>query len=106
MNLQEMFPKYRIEYEEGWKAQRDEKEAYQRIACRGGGHIMFWGPDLAFVDRDGGQIGVLVARLKWTKILQDGDDGKTVGFPVTIFLAVAAIVHPRTTRKQIQRRAG
>lgn len=96
INLNETFPKYQIDYDPAHK--RGDDPWLQIIPCRYG-HIYPQGGKRLAVATNGRKIGMKIAKLAGVEVLQDGDDGMNIAFPVTTFPAVAAIVSPRRRRK-------
>ena len=74
MNLREMFPKYRIEYDAS-KQGRGDDPLLQQIACRHG-HIYVHSDSLLGVGTDKrGSVAAAIARLPGVEVWQDADDG-------------------------------
>jgi hypothetical protein len=105
VNIKERFGgKYRITYEESYYAQygenaRVEDAWLQIIPCRRG-HLFPWGGDkLAASTNSRGSAARRLAGLDFVTVVQDGDDGVTVLFPVERFAEIAEIMGPRRRRQ-------
>jgi hypothetical protein len=107
VNLKQPFGKqYRVCYEESYYAQygpraRTDDPWLQIIPCRYG-HIYPHGGDLLAASTN--KAGLTARRLKalaGVTVHQDGDDGVTVLFPIEMFPAVAALMHPKRRRKPL-----
>ncbi len=105
IDLEELFwDRYKVRYEESYYAERTKKTLddpwLKIVLCeRNGVHIHPWGSigsdtELA-VNCVAGPIGNKLAKMDGTTVLLDGNDGKTIGFPSSMFEDVAKIVHPR-----------
>lgn len=97
-DLKSMFGKrYRVRYEEPASAHCQDVW-YQIILCRYG-HIYQYGEGvLAYSsDRRGAMVNTLAAQ-HYAEVVQDGDDGMNVTFPLSEFDKVADIVRPRKRR--------
>jgi hypothetical protein len=108
MNLRETFGRrYRIEYDPAHK--RGDDPLLQQIPCKHG-HVYIHSAELLAVATNGRKVGLRVAKLAGTVVLQEGSDGFNIAFPATMFAKVAAIVRPRrkrkTTAKELSRLAG
>lgn len=100
MNLKELFPKYRIDWDEA-RTKRDMDPLMMQIRCQHG-HIYIHDAEnelLAVSTARSGPLANRIAKLPGTTILQDADDGMTIAFPLTMFKQIAKIVKPRTRRK-------
>lgn len=99
VNLTERFgDRYRVEWEPGSNT-RDPW--YMQIPCNGGrGHICPWGPKELAACTNTRSMTNRLARLPYTRVHQDGNDGGNVVFPVEHFEEVARIMHARR-RKQL-----
>jgi hypothetical protein len=96
INLRERFPKYQIEYDPAHK--RGDDPWMQVIPCHYG-HIYPQGGELLAVATNGRKVGLKLAKLPGVTVLQDGDDGMNIAFPITALPKVAAIMKPRRRRK-------
>lgn len=93
INLLESFPRYQVD-----RAGKRNDPWLQVIPCKYG-EIYPHGGDLLGFASNGRKIGLRLARLPGAIVLQDGDDGMNIAFPVAAFPAVAKIVRPRRKRK-------
>jgi len=105
IDLQKRFGKrYRIEYEESYRAERGKSARAAApwlaiIPCKRG-HIFPWGGDkLAASTNNSGPTARKLKALAFVTVVQDGDDGITVTFPVERFPEVAKLMKPRRRRR-------
>lgn len=105
INLKERFGRqYRVEYEESYHAEygpgaRVEDPWLMIIPCQYGA-ICPWGDDnLAACTKAAGRIASRLKALSYTRVVQDGDDGANIVFPVAHFDEVASIMLPRRRRR-------
>ncbi len=101
INLKQLFgDRYRVTYEESYYAERgadarSDDPALQILLCRHG-HIYPYGPGtLAASTNKRGAVANALTALSCTTVLQDGDDGVNVAFPVDDFDEIAALLKPR-----------
>lgn len=108
INLKKRFGKdYRVKREESYYADHGEHARkddpwLQIIPCRRGSHIFPWGGKMLAVSlaRRSKLAGMLLTL--GGELLQDGDDGQTVGFDVSLFEDVAKVMRPHKRRKWSQ----
>ena len=96
--------RYRVGYEQSYLAEHGDRgradDAWLRIILCQHGHIMPWGGEtLAAVTAKAGPVARRLAALRGVTLWQDGSDGATVLFPVTMFEAVAEVMLPRRRRR-------
>ncbi len=103
-DLRQLFAdRYRIQHEESYYAEEsrcrgDEDAWLQVIPCRHG-HIFPWGCGLLAASTSRrGPIAARLRSLPFVEVVQDGDDGSTVTFPVESFDQVAGILAPKRKR--------
>ena len=101
INLKERFgDRFKVAYEEAYYAEYGENAHredpdYMILLCKHG-HICPWGGEnLAACTRKPGRIVNRLRALPFTEVVQDGDDGANVAFPVEYFDEVAEIMRPR-----------
>jgi len=105
INLREQFgDRFKVAYEESYYTDHGENAhredpGYMILLCQHG-HICPWGgEDLAACTRRPGQIVNRLKALPFTEVVQDGDDGANVVFPVEHFEEAAEIMLPRKRRR-------
>lgn len=103
VDLKERFGRhYRIEWEPG---SRSRDPWYMQIPCRHNrGHICPWGPDVLAACTNSRRLTERLARLPYTTVHQDCDDGGNVLFPVDHLPEVAEIMEARKRRRLSEER--
>lgn len=105
VNLRQEFgEKYRVEYEEAYFAEyganaRVEDPCLMIIPCQRGHHLFPWDESTLAVSLDNAPEIARKLRDLGCKIVQDGDDGATLVFPIERFEEVARVVKPRRRRR-------
>ena len=96
--------RYRLGYDESYYAERGRGARADdpwllTMPCRLG-HIFPWGSEtLAASTNSRGRTAGNLTKLGSTTVVQDGDDGVTVTFPVERFAEVARLMKPRRRRR-------
>ncbi len=111
INLKDLFgDRYKVTFEESHAAEHGSDgwtpdPWLMVIRCRRG-EICPWGGDMLAACTNSRQMANKIAGLPFAEMLQDGDDGGNVGFPVDHFEAVAKIMRPhRRPQLSPERRA-
>jgi hypothetical protein len=103
IDLKQQFgARYRVTYEESYFADRTRQtvaDPWLMVIPCAAGHIFPWDHRLAYSANRRGPVASRVAALPGAEIVQDGDDGQNIAFPVEQFDAVAEIVRPRRRRR-------
>ncbi len=98
IDLKERFGhKYKVAYDEAAGARHDPWMV--QIPCQHGHFYPHGGREIGFATDKRGPIAKRLARLPFTKVVQDGDDGINLIFDIEHFDAIAAIVIPRKRRQ-------
>ena len=105
INLKERYgDRYKVVYEESYVAQygpngRTEDPWLQIIPCVHG-HLCPWsGENLAACTNKAGPVAKALKALLFVQVVQDGDDGANMVFPVEHFDEVAHIMKPKRRRR-------
>jgi hypothetical protein len=105
VNLKRRFGhRYRIESEESYNSEHGEhgraEDPWLMIIPAQHGHFYPHGGDtLGFATDRNGAVARRLRKLDFTEVLQDGDDGINIAFPVECFEEVASIVKPKRRRR-------
>jgi len=105
VNLKRRFGhRYRMESEESYNSEHGEhgraEDPWLMIIPAQHRHFYPQGEDtLAFATDKSGSIAESLRKLDFAEILQDGDDGVNIAFPVERFEEVASIVKPKRRRR-------
>lgn len=105
VNLRTRFgTKYKVQYENSYAAEHGENARVEDpwlmiVPCQRGHHIFPWDESTLAVSLDKAPKTARKLRELGCEVVQDGDDGTTLTFPLERFDQVARIVKPRRRRR-------
>lgn len=105
INLRERFgDRFKVRYVQDYFAEygpnaQTEDPVYMEVPCANGFIAPWSGTELVACTARAGAVARKLGALPFTTVVQDGDDGANVAFPVERFEEVAAVMKPRRRRR-------